>query len=177
MFRTRTTGGTQYGFTLVEVLFYIVLFTILFFTIMQTLLTISGTHNDIAVTANTNEAATLGVERITREIREADHVITSESTLGSSPGELTLAMTSDGSETRTIYQQNSRLQLDSNGVHQGPLTPKHTEISETVFYHITTADEPSAIRFSFTTLATSTDKTKETTFYSTAALRGSYKYK
>jgi len=162
------------GFTLIEVIFYILLFTVLFGIIMQTLFTISGTHNDIAVTANTNETATLAVERIAREIRDAHHVITAGSTLGSAPGTLKLAMTSDASETHTIYQQDEQIHLDKNGSSQGPLTPSHTDISNLTFYHITTSDGPSAVRFSLTTTASSSNETKTVTFYNTAALRGSY---
>lgn len=172
--RRKPLERTLTGFTLVEVIFYIVLFTMLFGVIIHTLLTISGTYNRIAITANTNETATLAVERIAREIRDADHVITADSSLGTTPGTLALAMTTDGSETHTIYQDGERLYLDHNGARQGPLTPEHTEISNLIFYHITTADGRSAVRFSLTTTASSSDETKTTNFYNTAALRGSY---
>lgn len=166
---------TAAGFTLIEMIFYVVLFTLLFGVIVQALLTISGTHREIAAIKNINNSASLAMERMVRDIRDADHVITSESSLATSSGVLTLALTSNNSETRTFEYNNNQVQLSKNGISQGSLTGSQVTVNDLIFHHITSGTSTAAVRITLDVEVQEQDVTKQRTFYDTAILRNAYK--
>jgi len=167
------TGNKSNGFTLIEILFYIVLFTVLFAVISQTLLTISGTHDEISAIKNINNSASLALERMTRDIRDAHHVIVSESQLATSSGSLTLALTSDELETTTFRHTADGIELLKNDTVIGSLVGPSVTINELSFFHITSTTSE-AVRITMNTHATTSNSIKQHTFHTTAILRESY---
>ncbi len=164
----------QPGFTLLETLFYIALFTLLFAIIIQTLLTIGGTHQRIAALKHINDAGLTGMERLVREVRDADHIVLDQSDLGVTDGRLTLAYKADDTDTRSFYLAEERLYLDRNGVKEGPLTSRDARVTALTFHRVN-ATSSEAVRIELAIEATSTDRVLAETFYNTAILRGSYR--
>lgn len=168
-------GLPRSGFTLIETIFYIVLFTVLFAVIVQTLLTISGTHQEISAIKQINNGATVALERVTREIRDADHVLTGQSDLGTATGTIALAMDGSADTTRTVrLTDNGTLELLTNGTLEGPLTASAARVSEFRLHHLQNSTTSEAVRVTLGMRASTSDETRTATFRTTAILRDSY---
>ncbi len=86
----RIHARTRRGFSLIEVVVYVAIFAVLSALTVNILLSFSQELAAIRVTRALNANAVVAMERIIREIRQAKDIVESESTLGSSPGALTL---------------------------------------------------------------------------------------
>lgn len=163
------------GFTLIEVMVYIVLFAILAIAVMQVLLVLSRSFAHARDIRGLTAASLASFERLTREIELADTVVTAESTFGVSPGVLTVRYTDPNNVVRTekFYRgADGDLMIQENGGTAYPLTSSDIDVSSLVFYEITNASS-SAIKIELTlekALATST----RAQYYTTSVLRGTY---
>lgn len=171
----KKSSHSKRGLTLVEVLIYIVLFAILVIAVMQVLMVLSSSFAHMRDMRGLTASATASFERMTREIELADTIVTAESTLGSSPGVLTIRYTDPDNVVRTekFYRGNEGdLMVQENGGTPYPLTSSDIDVSSLVFYQITSASS-SAVKIELgleKALATST----RAQYYTTSVLRGSY---
>ena len=169
---TQTRERMATGFTLIEVLFYTGLFALLFAVITQTLLAIGGGTSEIRTISNINKSGTNAMERITRDVREAQFVDEQSSSFGTSSGTLTVSLNSDGSETRSFYESNNRLVVDVNGTREGILTSQNIDVSRFGVHYIEN-DPTEAVRVTLEVTATSTEQTRTVMFHNTIVLRQS----
>jgi prepilin-type N-terminal cleavage/methylation domain-containing protein len=159
------------GFTLTEMLIYVAILSMLMVVVISTLVTMTRSYNTLKVSKQLNHAAVASMERMTREIRSAQSIVTAQSTFDGHPGRLYLQIAS--ATTTEFFVDGGVLKLNQNGSYVGPLTSNEVQVTGLVFNRITTANSE-AVRINLTLESTAGDKTKTETFYGTAVMRGSY---
>jgi len=129
----------QKGYSLLELVIYIALFTLFSIVIIRSLVTVTQTYATAAAYRRLQNNGELIMERITREARNASSI--SNGTYGTNPGAVTFVGTDtdDVSHTVSFAVVNGAIQVTDNGVSSNIST---TEVSPTSFIvrHITTAD-------------------------------------
>ena len=163
------------GFSLVEMLFYIALLSLSLLVVMQTLVVVTRSYRVFKVAQHIEQEASAAVERMVREIRDANGVDDVGSTLGSHPGKLLLASTNASGAPRAVEfsLSGSQLSLKENGVVTGLLTSVKTTISTLIFRKITTT-RSKGIKIEMILQAGSGVASTTEKFYATAVLRDSY---
>jgi Tfp pilus assembly protein PilV len=121
------------GFSLIEVLVYLAVTVIVTSAFVTAYLTL-----DTTILRNTTErdmahAASVALERMVRDIRDASSIDSATSTLLTSPG--ILQVTSSGTTTR-FYMANGRVYVRVNNVELGPLTSDSCAILRSVIIQI-----------------------------------------
>jgi len=164
------------GFSLVEIIIYLGIFSFIsIFTINSLIISMSAfnaTHTNHILL----ESGLSSIDRISREIRQANSIDIGSSYLGSSPGVLQLN-TKDSSGISTtikITKEGSVLNLYSPAnTLIAPLLDSDVAIDSLIFTRIdTTAGE--AVRVEMTLRDTKSKTIKTENFYNTIILRGSY---
>jgi type II secretory pathway pseudopilin PulG len=162
------------GFTLIEMLLYIAILVFLLIVIINLLFNIVRSQKNFASSRSIENSSGFALERLAREIKEADSVNTGSSVFNSSPGTLTLNSTDINGTARTVqfYISSSTLHIKENGVDKGPLTQSDTRITNLVFYNLVTTNSK-AIKTNFTIESGTSSSYRTDSFYLTAVLRGS----
>jgi prepilin-type N-terminal cleavage/methylation domain-containing protein len=160
--------ATNKGFSLIEMLIYIVLLTVIFLLIINTMLSFTSSYREIGALRAADHAGIDAMERMTREIRDAASVDSANSSFNTSSGYLTL--TKSGTTTK-FYVQNNYLQMDINGSYLGPLTGSSTAVTSLIFNLISTTTS-SAVKIDLTVQGISGTVIKTKQFHSTIVLRG-----
>ena len=122
------------GYTLLEMIIYISILAVITVTLVNMLLTFVTSYRSVGVLRIAEHTGTDAMERIVRDTRSATSIDAPNSTLGTSPGVLTLVSTSNGVSTTTkYYVQSGTLKVDVNGAYFGPLSSTNTSITNLVF--------------------------------------------
>lgn len=163
------------GFTLVEMIIYIAFFSMIStFAIDATLLVMKSFHT-LRLTQSVNQSATVALERLSREIRNAYDIDLAQSTLSTNPGRLTL-LTKDAVGANTTIEfymtAGGQLGLKEGGVDKGLLVTKSVRLANIIFRPITTLNSK-AIKIEATIQDSRSTLTKTVSFYDTIVLRGS----
>ena len=109
----RLKNSKNRGYLLIEMVIYVSLLTIIFIVAINMLLSFSQSYRTLSALRLAEHSAVDSLERISRDIRLASSVDSGNSTLGTSPGVLTLIATSNGVSTTTkFYVQNGVLKVD-----------------------------------------------------------------
>lgn len=160
------------GYSLVELVIYISLLSIMIVIVVNTIISFTRSYHNLGALRAVEHSANDAMERISRDIRSASTVDAANSTLGSSPGVLTLIATAGGFSTTTkFYIQNNILKMDINGVYYGPLSLTSATVSNLVFRDLSSAVSY-AVKIDMTIQATVGQVTKTKTYHSTVILRG-----
>jgi type II secretory pathway component PulJ len=163
------------GFSLIEVVLYVSLFSVISAISMSALFQTIKAFSDLRVSRNINDSSVSVMERLTRDIKSATTIDLANSTFGTSPGRLTLSTVNASGTAMTVeyYVASSSLRIKENGVDKGSLVSAKTQVSALVFYYINTG----------TTLGVKTELHLTSSrssvndidhFYDTSVMRGSY---
>lgn len=158
------------GFSLVEVLIYLAV------TIVIAMATINMYYSlDSVLLRNSTErkltnAATVTLERMVRDIRNADAVDIGLSTLGTSPGVLVLE---DGATVTQFSLNGGSVEVAVDGSTLGPLTSDDVTVEDLIFRRYQNATTE-LVRVELTLSASSRAASTTKTFYTSAVLRGTY---
>lgn len=165
------TLSKQKGFSLLEMLFYIVILGLLLAIIMNIIVSVTRSERVIKSLRNIEDSAALSLERIGREVRQADSIDAS-SVFESHPGRLVLIGTdSEGSPRKVeFYLLNGRVLMKENDVDTGALTQTGSNVSNLVFYHFIGANSE-GVRTKMTIDSGTSTHYRSEKFYSTAVLR------
>src|ERR1041385_3348551 len=165
------------GMTIVEMLFYIAILVVLTGVTVSTLISLSNIYRNLRSLEAVNESAQSSLERIVRESRGATSIDTTQSTLGSSPGNLFLYSLDQNGATTTVqfYVSNSAIRIKEAGVDAGPLTASNVRVTNLVFRRIATSTSQ-AVKIEMTLESGTSTNYVSKNFYSTAVLRGSYPF-
>jgi type II secretory pathway pseudopilin PulG len=90
------------GFTLVEMVVYIGLFSMLSLVAVTSTITIMKSFYSLRITQDVEQSGTTAFERMALEVRNAYDIDTANSTLNSSPGRLTLKTKDSGGNNTTV---------------------------------------------------------------------------
>ncbi|MEK7568939.1 MAG: hypothetical protein AAB497_02400 [Patescibacteria group bacterium] len=175
IFDIRYSAQSRGGFTLVEMIIYIAFFAILSVLAVNATIMVMKSFYTLRLNQSVNQSATVALERLSREIRNAYDVDTANSTLGSSPGRLTLK-TKDAvgaNTTMEFYMDGaSQLRLKEGGVDKGALVTKSVTLTNLVFRSISMTNSK-AVKVEMTLHDSRATTTQAVKFYDTIVLRGS----
>lgn len=162
------------GFTLIETIVYVVFVAVLTVVAIQSLAVAMNSFYKIRLAQNVNQSATTGLERMSREIRNAYSIDTMQSSFGVNPGRLTLkTKNTDGTDTTIeFYVSGSQLMFKQGGVDMGSLMTKNAVVSNLVFTQIANPNS-SGVKIQITITDSRGVLREVASFYNTVVLRGS----
>ncbi len=162
------------GFTLVEMIIYIAFFAVLSVLAINSTLIVMKSFYSIRLSQNINQSATVGLERMSREIRNAYGIDTVNSVFIANLGRLTLnTKDSSGADTTIeFYVSNNQLRIKEGGVDKGSLMTKNAVLTNLVFRQISNPNSR-AVKIEMTIRDTRGTLQKDVVFYNTIILRGS----
>lgn len=163
------------GFSLVESLIYIGLLVLIIVAIISMLLIMGRSYNYLKSSRHIQTSAVTVVDRIIREVRNAQSINIGQSTLGASPGILTLNTTTVSGTPQTVqfYVSGGVVRVKQDGVDVGPLTLPDVNLNSLIFRQITTGISQ-AIKIELALETGVGSSTRSANFYGTAILRDSY---
>lgn len=157
------------GYSVVEILVYLAIFTAISILVINSFITILASFNTTNVNRKLLEAGVQSMEKMAREIRQAESI-------DLSGGTGTLILNTKDSlgnpEVVTFLNENGILKYEKDG-QRDPLFQGNITISQLVFNTITTT-ESQAVKIKLTLLYQDAKNTKEENFYNTIVLRGGY---
>lgn len=164
------------GFTLIETIVYVSFLAILVAVTIQSLFVVMNSFYKLRLTQNVNQSATVGLERMSREIRNAYAIDATNSVFGTNPGRLTLKKKDSSGADTTIefYVSSSELRFKEGGIDKGSLMTKNARLTNLVFTQMANPVS-SGIRIEMTILDTRSALQQSAKFYNTVVLRGSAK--
>ena len=158
------------GMTLIEMMVYVGIISLLLVIVVETLTTVTRTYRATSATRSINVSGMTALERIMRDIRNADSVDQAQSLLDSNPGKLVLL---SGGTTTEFYTEGGLIKVRENGVSRGTLIGGTVTTTSLVFRLVTTP-KSSAAKVEMTIEAGSGPNLRSSNFYGTAVLRNSY---
>ena len=160
------------GFSLIEMLIYVTLLSLLMGVIASTMFSITRSYKEASYSRVLESTGLHVMDRLTREIKNADSVDLVSSTFSSNPSRILLngTDTTGVAYTTEFFVENSVLKIKENGVLSGQITPDGVDVDSFVLRYIDT-DTADGIKIELRLeTGTSTDTNVEN-FYSTASLR------
>jgi len=158
------------GFSIVEIMVYLAIFTALSILVINSFIVILSSFNTTNMNRKLLESGVVSMERISREIRQA------ESVDASSTQTMLVLNSHDNSGTDMIIKfidENGELNLYKDNTLQGNLLGDNLSVTNLVFNRITTTVSQ-AVKIKMTLQYSGGHKTKIENFYDTVILRGSY---
>jgi type II secretory pathway pseudopilin PulG len=157
------------GFTLAEIVVYASIVALLFFVVSNTLIVLMRVHNDSRAIRALQESGLTTIERLGREIRDANSV-SGSSVLNTNPGTLIISQDVNGTASSVQFSvSNGALRMSRGGVDQGPISGSNVTVSN--FIVRKSDNGPSDLVKVELTLQS---RGKTESFYTSALLRGSY---
>ena len=156
------------GYTLVEILFYIALFSVLTLAIIDSFVTMTKAFKEISIQSDLVQSS-LAVERMSREIRQAygiNSITTSDLKLNSKDE-------ADNNKTVRFVLSGTNIQLYENDVLTGNLNTPNIQVVNLSFTQITTVNG-NAIKISLSVKSGRDMTNRVENFYNTVLLRGDY---
>jgi Tfp pilus assembly protein PilE len=156
------------GYTLVELLFYIAIFTSLSLVVINSMFVMAKSFKETTIQAELAKGGLI-MERISREVRQATSINTISTT------DLKINTTDDAGTITTIefLASGTNVQIFENDVLVGDLNSSNIKVSGLTFTRIDTA-KSSAVKISFSVASTNDSQNRTLDFYDTVVFRGSY---
>ena len=148
--QSRTHRHAQ-GFSLVELIVYIAILAIVVSALTLTAVSLLRSFAYARASGDVAEAATVALERLTREIRFAHAVQMGTSVLGTHPGTLGLETTDLAGSPATLLASldSGRMLLTMNSGAPAPLTRESVTVTNLIFTHMS-GTEKDAVRIDLT---------------------------
>ena len=161
------------GYSLIEIVVYLAIFSALSVLVINSFIVILGSFNTTRANRDLLQSGSKTMERLSREIRQAESVDLVNSTLGSSPGVLQLNSRDSAGTAMTVRFAiaSGNLNLYENGTLVDNLVTENISPTSLIFRRITTTNGD-AVKIELTVQDTSSSKTEN--FYNTVILRGTY---
>jgi Tfp pilus assembly protein PilW len=163
------------GAALIETLVYVFILSLLSGAIVMSLLSLSHSYAAIQSSVAIESAASVALERMVRDLRNATSIDSANSTFNSSPGVLSLNSEDSSGNPLTLRfsVSSSQIRLSENNVDIGPLTSSKARVTRLVFIPVTTSRSES-IKIEMTVESGQGDNYKTRAYYASAVLRSSY---
>lgn len=168
---------TRKGFTLIETIVYLSLLIILSYVTVSAIASVAQSYRKLKLAKCIETAASVSMERMTREIRGATSVDTTNSILATSTGKLVLNTTdANGYATTTTFTlTNGAVRVKDGTLDIGPLTGASSTVTNLVFRLITTP-KTTGVKIEMTLKCSQGAISKQDNFYSTIMMRTPYTY-
>lgn len=159
---------TQRGYSLVEVLFYISIFTALSLVVINSLVIMTKAFRETTASADLVQSASI-MERISREIRQAKSINFISET------DLKLNTKDDAGQNKIVEFKwvNPDVQLLENNALVGNMNTPNIQVTALAFNRINTA-EGTAVKVRLSVRSIRDGAGRIETFYDTVVLRGDY---
>lgn len=164
--------------SLVETIVYLSILIVLLAAIVNSVLVLTTHYRAVRSTREIEDSGIAIIDRMTRDIRSADDVLTDISVFNVSPGTLAVVsrdVTSGMSTTTMFTVLNERLVVYENGIYVGPLSKQGISI---VGFTVRLVDTSNADAVKIE-LSMQSDQAipniVSKNFYSTVVMRGTYK--
>lgn len=165
----------QSGYSLIEMVVYLAIFTFMSIAVINSFIVVMASFSTTSTNRDLLESGSTAIERMSREIRQANNIDTANSVLGTSSGVLQLNST-DSSGGATVVKFNTSsgaLNLYQAGTLTGNLLGQNISVTSLVFRRInTTIGE--AVKIEMTLQDTKSKNLTTANFYDTVILRGEY---
>ena len=159
---------TKGGYTLIEILFYIALFSVLTLAIINSFITMTKAFKEISIQSDLVQSS-LVIERMSREIRQAYGI----NSIATSDLKLNTKDELDNNETVRFLLSGSDIQLFENDVLTGNLNTPNIQVVNLSFTQITTVNG-NAVKISLSVKSGRDTTNRVENFYNTVLLRGDY---
>src|SRR3989344_3568884 len=162
------------GFSLIELIIYASILALILIVMVHTMFGIGSSYVNLKVMRNAENSAAVAMERMTRDIRDAESINLGASTLNAHPGKLLLnVLVGETLQTVEFSLSSTTLRVKENGVDQGPLTATNTAVTNLVFRPLQSL-ESEAVKIEMSVEGREGNIIKTYKLYSTIILRGSY---
>ncbi len=165
------------GMSLVELVIYMAMLVVLLSAIIQSVLILSTHYRGVRNTRDIEDSAIAVFDRLVREARSADDIVTASSTFLVSPGAVALLSTdaTTGQSTTTrFFVSNGKVRISENGIDLGPLTKESVSVLGFTVYQITSSNSK-GLKIELSLQADeATPAIISKNFYTTVVLRGTY---
>lgn len=160
------------GFSLLEILIYIAILSLMLVVIMNIIVSMVSSGRVLKALKNVENSASISLERIIRETRQADSVNIASSVLNIDPGRLVLEGTDALGNPRVVefYLSSGMLILSENGVELGALTQAEARVSSLVFRRFSGVNSD-GIRTEISIESGTSTHYRSNNFYTSATLR------
>jgi competence protein ComGC len=158
----------QKGYALVEMLFYIAIFSVLTLAVVNSLITMTKSFKSTAIQADLVQSSGV-MERISREIRQADSI----NSISASDLKINTRDALDNVKTVRFLLSGSDVLFYENDVLTGNLNTTNIDVTTLSFTEITTA-QSKAIRILLSAQSVRDGSGRVADFFNTVALRGDY---
>lgn len=166
---------TNTGYSIVEIIVYLAIFTAISVLVINLFIVVLGSFATTRTNRDLLESGSTSMERIAREIRQAKNVDVVNSMLNSSPGILQLNST-DSTGTVMLVKfsvSDGTLNLYENGTLVGNLLGQNISATSLIFRRITTTNGE-AVKIELTLQDNLSKSLQTANFYNTIILRGGY---
>lgn len=162
------------GNSLVEMIIYIALLSLFVLLVVDVIVMMSWSYHRLVLARVISESSSLSFERITRELRTANNIDLAGSTLGASPGKITLQTSdTDGyAQTITFALENGVVNVYENGVLSGRLTQANATTTALTF-SLYTGVTSKAVQVNMTIQAVSGIQIRTESFQTSIEMRNS----
>lgn len=160
------------GFSMIEMLVYITVLVFMLAIVLESVFSMASSDRKIKAARIIENSAVLSVEKMEREIRDAESIIVASSTLGTHPGKLVLSGKNASGTARTVefYLSAGKLLIRENEVELGTLTEKDAQVTNLVFNRFATSTSE-GVKIDMTIEAGTSTSYRSEKFYSSAILR------
>jgi Tfp pilus assembly protein PilE len=158
----------QKGSSLVELVFYISIFTILVLVVINAIIVMSKSFKETTVHATLESGGAI-MERMSRQIKQASSITSI------SPTDL-VVVTKDqngNAETVEFVLSGSNINFLQNGASTGSLNSPNLAVSDLFFTRVTTA-KGDVVKISFSVSSVNDSLNRTADYYNTVVLRGDY---
>ena len=163
------------GYSLIEMIVYLAIFTSVSVLVINSFIIVLGSFSATRTNRDLLESGAVVVERIAREIRQAESVDVANSTLGSSPGALQLNSNNSGGTPVIIEFRivNGALNLYEDDLLVGNLLGQNISVTSLIFRRISTTNGE-GVKIELTLQDSISKNLQTASFYNTIILRGGY---
>lgn len=167
----KKTIRSQQGFTLVELLVYLFIFTIITSASIGLVFSLDKLLVQYGLQKDLMTSGVAIMDSLLVEIREADHVIMTDSVIASTTA--AVLVFEKGSDVLRLEKEGASINVYRNNIFDRKLNQDKVSVTDLIFFHYTDG-ESEFIRVSLNLGATLGDQTESWTIGGGALIRGSY---
>ncbi|MEN9604606.1 MAG: hypothetical protein RJB39_291 [Candidatus Parcubacteria bacterium] len=131
------TKNNKAGMTLIELVIYFSLLAVLSAVVVSSIFSLFKSYASIKVGQDMETTAIQVLDRMTRDIHDADSILVNLSSFGIPSSYVTLSMNSSASETIKYYvASTTKIAVDKNGVYLGELSLSTVKIDNFLIRYI-----------------------------------------
>ncbi|MES2623480.1 MAG: prepilin-type N-terminal cleavage/methylation domain-containing protein [Patescibacteria group bacterium] len=125
------------GFSLVEIVIYFSMLAVLTIVVISSLMSLFKSYSVIKLQQDIEASAIQVLDKMTRDIRDADGVVSAQSSFGVPEGSVALTITTDSvTDTYRYYVASSSVKVSKNGTYIGDLTQSSVTVNSLTAYEI-----------------------------------------